>query len=97
LSGAQRICGQVGCRRRVRLGAGSRAATVGTMANEHGQAAPRARLSAGTAFKVGFFGAFGAVVFSLLLALVVGVVALVLAALGVLPGVAQLFQNVTGS
>jgi hypothetical protein len=67
------------------------------MANEQGQLSPRARLSAGTAFKAGFFGAFGVVVFSLLLSLVVGVLALVLAALGVLPGVAQLFQAVTGS
>lgn len=68
----------------------------GGMANEHGPVHPRARLSAGTAFKAGFFGAFGVVVFWLLLGLVVGVVALVLAAVGVLPGVAQLFQSVTG-
>lgn len=65
------------------------------MANEQGQLSPRPRLSAGVAFKAGFFGAFGVVAFSLLLSLVVGVVALVLAALGVLPGVAQLFQAVT--
>lgn len=65
------------------------------MANEQGQLAPRSRLSAGAAFKAGFFGAFGVVAFSLLASLVVGVVALVLAALGVLPGVAQLFQAVT--
>ena len=66
------------------------------MANEQAQPAPRARLSAGTAFKAGFFGAFGVVVFWLLLSLVVGVLALVLAAAGVLPGVAQLFRAVTG-
>ncbi|SER21523.1 hypothetical protein [Microlunatus flavus] len=65
------------------------------MANEHGPLPPRARLSAGTAFKAGFFGAFGALAFGLLLSLVVVVAALVLAALGVLPGVAQLFQAVT--
>ncbi len=67
------------------------------MANEHGQLNPRVRLTAGTAFKAGFFGAFGVVVFYLALSLVVVVLALVLAALDVLPGVAQLFRTVTGS
>jgi hypothetical protein len=66
------------------------------MANEQGQPSARPRVGAGTAFKAGFFGAFGVVVFTLLLGLVVGVVALVLAAVGVLQGVAQLFQTVTG-
>jgi hypothetical protein len=66
------------------------------MANEQVPLSPRARLSAGAAFKAGFFGAFGVLVFSLLLSLVVGVVALVLAALNVLPGVARMFQAVTG-
>ncbi len=66
------------------------------MANEHGQTGPRTRLSAGTAFKAGFFGAFGVLAFSLLLGLVVGVITLVLAAVNVLPGVARLFQTVTG-
>lgn len=66
------------------------------MANEQVPLTPRARLGAGAAFKAGFFGAFGVVVFALLLSLVLGVVALVLAALGVLPGVAQLFQAATG-
>lgn len=66
------------------------------MSNEQGPLPPRPRLTAGTAFKAGFFGAFGVAVFYLLLTLVVGVVALVLAAFGVLPGVAQLFQAVTG-
>lgn len=66
------------------------------MANEQAPLSPRARLSAGTAFKAGFFGAFGVLAFSLLLSLVVGVVVLVLAALNVLPGVARMFQAVTG-
>ena len=66
------------------------------MANEHGQLTPRVRLGAGAAFKAGFFGAFGVVVFTLLLALVVGVVLLVFAAFGQLPWVAQIFQAVTG-
>ena len=70
---------------------------LGVMANEQVPLLPRTRLSAGAAFKAGFFGAFGVVVFYLLLALVLGVVALVLAALNVLPGVARLFQTVTGS
>lgn len=65
------------------------------MANEQGPLSPRPRLRAGTAFKAGFFGAFGVVVFSLLLSLVIGVIVLVLAALNVLPGVARLFQTVT--
>jgi hypothetical protein len=67
------------------------------MANEQGPLSPRARVPAGTAFKAGFFGAFGVFVFSVALALVLGVVALVLAALGVLPGVARVFRDVTGS
>jgi hypothetical protein len=66
------------------------------MANEQPPLVPRSRISAGTAFKAGFFGAFGVVVFWLLLSLVLGVVALVLAALNVLPGVARVFQDVTG-
>jgi len=66
------------------------------MAHEQAPLPPQSRLSAGTAFKAGFFGAFGVVVFWLLLTLVLGVVALVLAALDVLPGVARVFQDITG-
>ncbi len=66
------------------------------MANEQGPLAARTRLGAGAAFKAGFFGAFGVFVFVLALSLVLGVVALVLAALEVLPGVAQVFRDVTG-
>jgi hypothetical protein len=66
------------------------------MANEQGQPSPRAPLHAGTAFKAGFFAAFGVFVFLLALTVVLGVVALVLAALEVLPGVAQAFRQVTG-
>lgn len=68
----------------------------GVMANEQVPLPPRARLSAGTAFKAGFFGASGVAVFSLLLTLVLGVLVLVLAAADVLPGVAQLFRVLTG-
>jgi hypothetical protein len=66
------------------------------MANEQGQPSPRPRLPAGTAFKAGFFAAFGVFVFVLALSVVLGVLALVLAALEVLPGVAQAFRHVTG-
>jgi hypothetical protein len=66
------------------------------MANEQVEPSPRAPLRAGTAFKAGFFAAFGVFVFVLALSVVVGVVALVLAALDVLPGVAQAFRDVTG-
>ena len=66
------------------------------MANEQVPLPPPARVSAGTAFKAGFFGAFGVAVFYLLLSLVLGVLVLVLAALDVLPGVAQVFRLLTG-
>ena len=66
------------------------------MASEHGGGPGRVRLGAGTAFKAGFFAAFGIVVFALLLSLVAVVVALVLAALGKLPAVARLFESVVG-
>jgi hypothetical protein len=66
------------------------------MANEQVPLPPPARVSAGTAFKAGFFGAFGVAVFSLLLSLVLGVLVLVLAAADVLPGVAPLFRVLTG-
>ena len=66
------------------------------MANEQVPLPPTARVSAGTAFKAGFFGAFGVAVFYLLLSLVLGVLVLVLAALDVLPGVAQVFRVLTG-
>jgi hypothetical protein len=66
------------------------------MANDQGQLPPRVRVPAGSAFKAGFFGAFGVFVFVLALSVVLAVAALVLAALDVLPGVARLFQDVTG-
>lgn len=66
------------------------------MANEHGPLSPRVRLTAGTAFKAGFFGALGVVVAYVVLSLVVGVVLLVLGAT-VLPSVGELFRTVLGS
>ncbi|MBM7799616.1 putative Tic20 family protein [Microlunatus panaciterrae] len=41
------------------------------------------RISAGTAIKIGFFGAFGALLFSLILSIILGLIALVLAAAGI--------------
>ncbi|MFP5289270.1 MAG: hypothetical protein ACLGI9_26285 [Thermoanaerobaculia bacterium] len=43
---------------------------------------PTVRVSAGTAVKIGFFGAIGAFLFSVMVSIVIGVAALVLAALG---------------
>jgi hypothetical protein len=49
------------------------------------------KISAGTAVKIGFFGALGATLFSLVLSLVVGLVLFILALLGI--GVASLIPN----
>ena len=54
---------------------------------------PQVRVGAGTAFKAGFFGTLGVVVFTLVLAIVLGVIALVLAAVGLFPAVARYFQR----
>ncbi len=48
------------------------------------------KITAGTAVKIGFFGALGATLFSLVLSVIAGAVILVLALLGV--GVVNLFQ-----
>jgi uncharacterized Tic20 family protein len=53
------------------------------MSNAYGAGPQQVRVSAGTAVKIGFFGALGALLFSLVLSVVLGVVALVLAAIGV--------------
>lgn len=49
------------------------------------------KISAGTAVKIGFFGALGATLFSLVLSIVVGLVLFILALLGI--GVASLIPN----
>jgi hypothetical protein len=49
------------------------------------------KIGAGTAVKIGFFGALGATLFSLVLSLVVGLVLFILALLGI--GVASLIPN----
>lgn len=60
------------------------------MANQW-DATPRMRLGAGTAFKAGFFGALGVFVFYLLVTIVLGILALIGAAAGLLPFVSGLF------
>ncbi len=54
------------------------------MSNQSSGPPPRVRVGAGTALKIGFFGALGATLFSLLLGVVLAVVTLVLAAGGLL-------------
>jgi hypothetical protein len=49
------------------------------------------KIGAGTAVKIGFFGALGATLFSLVLSVVVGLVLFILALLGI--GVASLIPN----
>lgn len=58
------------------------------MANQW-DATPRMRVGAGTAFKAGFFGALGVFVFNLLLTVVLGILALIAAAAGLLPFVSR--------
>jgi hypothetical protein len=50
-------------------------------------------LSAGTAFKIGFFGALGAFVLWLIVSIVVGVIGLILAAAGLFTGVLSQFHG----
>ncbi len=54
-------------------------------------AAQALRITAGTAVKIGFFGALGATLFSLVLSVVIGLVLFVLALLGV--GIASLIPQ----
>jgi hypothetical protein len=63
------------------------------MASSYDPIPGKVRLGAGTAFKAGFFGALGVFVFYLLLTVVLGIVALIVAALGFLPVVGRLFEQ----
>ncbi|MCW2810497.1 MAG: hypothetical protein JWP61_955 [Friedmanniella sp.] len=54
------------------------------MSNQPAGPPPRVSIGAGTALKIGFFGALGATLFSVVLTVVLGIVALMLAAGGVL-------------
>lgn len=53
------------------------------MSNPYSAGPQQVRVSAGTAVKIGFFGALGALLFSLILSVILGIIALVLAAIGV--------------
>jgi hypothetical protein len=56
--------------------------SVTSMTN-HYSSASQVRISASTAVKIGFFGALGALLFSLILSIILGIIALILAAVGV--------------
>ena len=51
------------------------------------------RVSAGTAVKIGFFGALGALLFSLILSIIGIIIVVVLAALGIGAGLLERFGN----
>ncbi|MBA3529177.1 MAG: hypothetical protein H0T91_07720 [Propionibacteriaceae bacterium] len=53
------------------------------MSNQYSSGPQQVRVSAGTAVKIGFFGALGALLFSLIVSIILGIIALVLAAVGV--------------
>ncbi len=54
---------------------------------------PKLRITAGSAFKLGFFGALGLFVFYLILSIIFGIVAAIALAAGLLPTLPQLLQG----
>ena len=54
---------------------------------------PKVRITAGTAFKLGFFGALGIFVCYLVISVVFGILALIALAAGILPNLGQLLQG----
>ena len=54
---------------------------------------PKLRITAGTAFKLGFFGALGIFVFYLVVSIVFGILAIIALAAGLLPNLSQLLQG----
>jgi len=54
---------------------------------------PTLRITAGSAFKLGFFGALGLFVFYLILSVIFGIAAVVALAAGLLPSLPQLLQG----
>jgi hypothetical protein len=54
---------------------------------------PKVRITAGTAFKLGFFGALGIFVFYLIISIVFGIFAAIALAAGILPALPDLLQN----
>ena len=54
---------------------------------------PKLRITAGSAFKLGFFGALGLFVFYLIVSVIFGILAAVALAAGLLPSLPQLLQG----
>jgi hypothetical protein len=54
---------------------------------------PKVRITAGTAFKLGFFGALGIFVFYLIVSIVFGIIATIALAAGILPNLPDLLGN----
>ena len=63
------------------------------MSNQYAPTPDKFRIGAGTAFKVGFFGALGAFVCAFIIYAILGVIAVVLFAAGLLPYLGDLFDN----
>ncbi|MGI8458703.1 MAG: hypothetical protein ACR2LI_11400 [Propionibacteriaceae bacterium] len=61
------------------------------MSNAQQTVTPKVTIGAGTAFKIGFFGALGATVFSIILSVIFVIIALVLGLS--LAGLGGLFNN----
>jgi hypothetical protein len=55
---------------------------------------PRVKITAGTAFKLGFFGALGLFVFYLVLSIIFGIFATIALAAGLLPSLPDLLGNI---
>jgi hypothetical protein len=55
--------------------------------------APKLRITAGSAFKLGFFGALGLFVFYLIISIIFGIFAAIALAAGLLPSLPQLLQG----
>jgi hypothetical protein len=60
------------------------------MTTEYVTASDKVRIGAGTALKFGFFAAFGVFLFYVILSVVLGAVAVLLAAIGALPNINNL-------
>ena len=54
---------------------------------------PKVRITAATAFKLGFFGALGIFVFYLMISIIFGIFAAIALAAGLLPTLPQLLQG----
>jgi hypothetical protein len=55
---------------------------------------PKVKITAGTAFKLGFFGALGIFVFYLIISIVFGILAVIALAAGILPNLPNLLQGI---